>query len=81
MTPEQVRKLNELYTFMHGLKNAAQASPDVKKALNDIIIGTTSKTATSENQAVNEGGAGSYSVLGPPDGFITLNNKNIPYYN
>jgi len=35
-----------------------------------------SKAASSENQAVDEGGSGTYSVLGPPDSFKLLSNSD-----
>ncbi len=49
-----------------------------------LSVGATlensSKGATSENQAVNEGGAATYSVLGVPDGFLQININGTVYY-
>jgi len=46
---------------------------------------TSVKSATSENQDVNEAGSGSYSVLGPPVAFIQFSVQGtlraIPVYN
>lgn len=43
------------------------------------IIAST-KGATTENQAVNEGGAATYSVLKPPDAFIQVVVGATTYY-
>lgn len=48
------------------------------------VLTDSSKSASSENQAVDEAGAGSYSVLKPPDGFEerTVNGQTryYPYW-
>lgn len=80
MTPEQERKLEELIRFMDGIKNAGQLDPEVAYTLGLLLITASSKTATSENRTVNESGTGTYSVLGPPNGFVKIGTYNIPYY-
>ena len=87
MTPDQLR-IQELETqvadmrrLLDGLVNAAQVDPNVARTLGTILTGTSSKTAASATQAVNESGAASYSVMKAPDGFITLGGVNVPYIN
>ena len=64
---------------------------DVEKAFRDRLriiefarLSASTKSASSENQAVNEAGAASYSVLKPPDGFrefvVSGNTLYIPFY-
>ena len=45
-----------------------------------IGLSVSSKSATSENHAVNESGSGSYSVLGPPDEFLQVNINGVTIY-
>ncbi len=74
---EQVKKLTD---FMLSLENAAQIAPNVQRALSATITKTSNKAASSENQAVSEAGAGSYSVLKPPDRFVRLGDNYLPAY-
>lgn len=89
-TTEQIKDLqnqiNELKNMILALNNPASVPPEVLKAL-QLKLGvmvSSGKTASSENQAVNESGSSSYSVLKPPDGFdqrvdgTTV--KYFPYY-
>lgn len=73
-------RLIELERLMDGLKNASQTNPDIAKTLGLILTGTSAKSASAENQAVNESGSGTYSVLKPPDRFIRIGNTNVPAY-
>lgn len=41
---------------------------------------TSAKSASSENQAVNEAGAGTYNVIAPPDGFLKSVIAGTTYY-
>jgi hypothetical protein len=44
------------------------------------VIKTSAKSATSENQSVNEGGVGTYSVLKPPDDWLEVEINGATYY-
>lgn len=89
-TTEQIkdlqRQINELKTVVGILTNAADISPDVYLSLKERFapLVASTKTASSENQAVNEGGTSSYNVLKAPDGFDERNDagtiKYFPYY-
>jgi len=86
MTPEQ-RQIKELQKqvkvltdFMRSLENPAQIAPNVQRALSATITKTSNKSATSENQAVNEAGAATYSVLGTPARFVRLGDNYLPAY-
>ncbi len=81
MTPEQEQQLNELVTTINSLKEASQVDPDIARTLGLILTGTSGKAAGAENQAVDEAGLSTYNVLGAPDGFILLGDKNVPFYN
>lgn len=83
MTPEQARKLEEVHVFMLNMKRWDRVPFDTQKALSrrfnlDLVPTVTagSKTATSENIDVDEGGAGTYSVLGPPDSFKLISDAD-----
>ena len=89
MTPDEKRKLNEVYQFMKNLGASFSIPVEVQQSFEDRFlknfIGTSTKTAASETQAVNESGAGSYSVAKPMDGFKALNTGGtviyLPFYN
>lgn len=85
MTPEEKRQLKDeiMADVMKMLGNYDSIPFDVQKAfarrfkLREIpTIATGSKGATTENQAVDEAGSGTYSVLKPPDAFRLLSDAN-----
>lgn len=90
MTPEQFQKLDEVYTFMQNMKSFDSIPVEVDKALRRRLLSSIAQLAVStkgldtEDQAVDEGGAATYSVLGDPDGFleIAINGtiRYLPYY-
>lgn len=84
MTPEQEQKLNEVYEVIQQLRSASALPFDIREALSDALVGsslsTSSKVSTSENQAVDEAGSGTYSVLKPPDGFLQISIDGTTYY-
>lgn len=83
MTPEQSRKLDEVYNFMNSLKGNPTIPFDVAEAFKLRLgsFGPSTKGVTSENQAVNEAGTSTYSVLKAPTGFKLLSpGVHIPYY-
>lgn len=89
MTPElknlqdQITALQEQF---NSLNNNATIPFDIGEAIKTRVLleagipQTSSKGATSENQAVNEGGAGTYSVLKAPDGFVQVTLGGTLYY-
>lgn len=87
MTPEQrqigvlEKQVKDLTNFVQSLRNAAQTDPQVAFTITKLLSSPSSKTAASATQAVNEAGAGSYSVMKAPDGFISIGGKNVPYIN
>lgn len=92
MTPEEKKQLKEVFKFMQQMKRFEQIPLEVSQAMTRKLgiqsvprVATSSKSATSENQAVNEAGAGTYSVLGIPNGFVRLTDANgntwdVPYF-
>lgn len=85
---ERVRKLEEQVAFLtsilQGLREPSQLDPDMQTGLS-LALGSfvtdSSKAANAENQGVNEAGASTYNVLGPPDGFKLIDGVSVPYYN
>lgn len=77
------RDIAELKAFMNNLKGNPTIPRDVAEAFK-LRLGSfqpSTKSATAENQAVNEAGTGTYSVLKPPTGFKLLSpGVHIPYY-
>lgn len=85
MTPQEKRKLEEVYTFMQNMKDFSRIPYSVDQALRrrlsgDLGLSTSAKSASSENQAVDEAGSATYSVLAPPDGFLKITINNVDYY-
>lgn len=75
---ERIRQLEQnIAQFM----NVSQLDPQIVRTITATLSQASSKGASSENQAVNEAGGASYSVLGIPDGFIRIGDVNVPYYN
>ena len=72
--------IEPLQRFALSLTSAADLPEDVQRSLILSLTSISSKVATSENQAVNEAGAATYSVLKPPDRFIRIGDQNIPAY-
>lgn len=65
------------------LKNSATIPFDVDAAFRDRLafkFTSSSKSASSENQAVNEAGSSSYNVLKPPDGFDQITTGTTTKY-
>lgn len=81
-------EIEELKKFNKSLTNTTTIPFEVdgafRKRLSNLLLTVSNKVATSENQSVNESGAGTYSVLGIPNGFLQVNINNsiryIPYY-
>lgn len=79
---ELQRQINELKGEVWLLKSAANIPYNVDQAFRERLglnnsaiisrLANSSKGATTENQAVNEGGAATYSVLKAPDAFLEV---------
>ena len=79
------REIEELKNWKKTLENSAtiplvidQSFRKRFETFSDII--TSTKSATSENQGVNEGGVASYSVMNKPDGFLQITISGVVYY-
>lgn len=89
MNPEIKKLQDEVAQLRENLKkleNSTTIPLEVDAAfrgrlnLNSVArLSSSSKSASSENKAVNESGSSSYSVLNPPDGFLQtkLNGSTI----
>lgn len=71
----------ELQNKLKQFESVAQMNPQYVRTITGVLLSPSAKSSTSENVAVNEGGAATYSVLGVPDGFTKIGDLNIPYYN
>lgn len=85
---EEIQKqIEELRKEIQSLKNTTTMPLEVENAIRDRLniasftpVRGSSKVASSENQAVDEGGAASYSVLKPPDGYLEVTINGLVYY-
>lgn len=85
MNPEQrIQQLEDelkaLKRMILEMQTSNSISPDFKATLSRSVVTSNAKTAASETQAVDEGGAATYNVAKPMDGFVTIGGYNIPYY-
>jgi hypothetical protein len=81
---ELENKVRELTELVENMQNYHTATPEFRKTIARANIDSDTKTATSENQAVDEAGSNTYNVLRPPDGFdkatISGTTHYYPYY-
>lgn len=80
-------RLNKIEEELELLKSFTTIPFDVESAfrarlnINDLArIIVSTKSATSENQSVNESGVSSYSVLKAPDAFLQVQVSGSTYY-
>lgn len=84
-------QIDELKRKIEALENVTTIPFEVEQALRERLgiqyystIQADSKSASSENQSINEGGVATYSVMKPPDGFVkTIINGStvyLPYF-
>lgn len=85
MSPEQ-QQINELKIQVATLErqmreflSTAELDPQIIRTISGTLSTSSTKTPASATRAVNEAGAGSYSVMYPPDGFILIGGFNVPY--
>jgi hypothetical protein len=80
-----INRINELEAFV-ALKKQQQIAYPLDEVSKIVLSGklaaisSSTKSATSENQAVNEGGAGTYNVLKAPDIFVQATINGTVYY-
>lgn len=84
---EQLKKeIAELKAWKRSLEMSHTIPLNIDRAFYDRLIRnigvvvTSAKSSTSENQAVDEAGSASYSVLKPPDAFIQATVSGTIYY-
>ena len=86
MTPEQEQKLNTLLEWKKSLESYQSIPLQIDQSFRArfAIPILSTKSITSENQAVNEAGVATYSVLKTPDAFLKVTvgttTYNIPVY-
>lgn len=73
-------QINEMQLTLKSFLSGAELDPQIQRTITNILTSSSSKSATSENKAVNEAGASTYSVLNPPDRFIRIGDNNVPAY-
>ena len=74
------KEIAELQLILRSFLSGAELDPQIQRTITNILTSSSSKSATSENRSVNEAGAGTYSVLNPPDRFIRIGDNNVPAY-
>lgn len=87
-----LKEIDKINRRLDALSSSNSIPFNVEQALRDRLglasvdtIDLSNKSASSENQAVNEGGIATYFVMKPPDGFVQLTKNGvviyIPYFN
>ncbi len=74
------REIAELQFILRSFLSGAELDPQIVRTITTMLTTTSSKSATSEDQSVNEAGVATYSVLKPPDRFIRIGDNNVPAY-
>lgn len=76
------KQIDQLEARLDQLSNNATIPFEVGEAFRARLfgLGSSTKTASSETQSVNEAGGSTYSVAKPMDGFLEAGDKRIPYY-
>lgn len=77
MTPQEKKEFEDMKRFINALKNNSSIPLPVDQSFRKrfkidslALLETSTKSASSENRAVDEAGAGVYSVLKPPQAFL-----------
>lgn len=87
-TQELEKRIAELERVVKSLSASTTIPYDIAKAfekrLSPVSGDSNATNPSTVAQAVNEAGAGSYSVAQVPTGFITIvvngNSRTVPYY-
>jgi len=81
---EQLKKeVEELKKWKRQLENVTTIPLNIDQAFRARLVAdfaVSTKSLSSENQAVDEAGTATYSVLKTPDGFLERKINNIVYY-
>ena len=89
MNEKLQRRIEKLEVFIASLQRSSSIPLAIDQSFRQRFpagstVSTSTKGATSENQAVDEGGAATYSVLKPPDAFLQVSvggtTYNLPVY-
>ena len=86
MNEQEKKQLAELLKWKSQMEASHSIPLNVDQAFRarfsviSTTIATSAKGATTENQAVNEGGVATYSVLKPPDAFVQVIVSGTTYY-
>ena len=85
MTPDERQKLDYVYDTLKKMEVAYSIPLNIRQALQEGLdvgstLETSAKSSSSENQAVNEGGVATYSVMKTPDGFLQITLNGTLYY-
>ncbi len=84
MTEEERQQLADLIAWKTAIEQSSTIPINIDQSFrtrfSDIALQTSTKSASSENHAVNESGSASYSVLGPPDAFVQKNVGGTTFY-
>ena len=85
-----LKQINDIKEEYNKLRNSSTIPKDIDSAFRARLsnlaqqISISGTSATAHNQAVNEAGSGSYSVLSTPTGYLTVNvngtPRDIPYF-
>ena len=85
MSPQDIKvqelesRIQQLEDIIGALYSTAGFDPLIAKAVTGVLSSASTKTPASATRAVNESGAGTYSVMFPPSGFIKIGTYNVPY--
>ena len=78
------RENQELLTWKKNMEASHSIPLNIDQAFRarfpTTSLSTSTKVDSSENQAVDEGGAATYSVLKPPDAFLQVRIRTTTYY-
>lgn len=78
------KEIEELKSWKKSLENASSIPLAIDQSFRKRFSVSTpivsSKGATTENQAVDEGGSATFSVLKAPDGFLQMTIGTTVYY-
>jgi len=76
------REIEELRSWKASLEKSSSIPLNIDQAFRERFstLVVSSKTATSEDQAVNEGGVATYNVLKSPDKFLKITVDGVVHY-
>lgn len=72
-------EVKELRDILDSIITTIGTDPQFIRSIGEALVSTSGKVAASATQSVDEAGSATYDVMYPPDGFITIAGKNVPY--